>query len=78
VASRGYCFQVDLTRRALHRGFTVAEVPITFVDRTAGASKMSMWVLLEALWRVTQWALITGTAQEPPSGPHTSGTLARG
>ncbi|WP_433433049.1 polyprenol monophosphomannose synthase [Nonomuraea sp. CA-141351] len=78
VASRGYCFQVDLTRRALHRGFTVAEVPITFVDRTAGASKMSMWVLLEALWRVTQWALITGTAQEAPSGPHTSGTLARG
>ncbi|SDI20452.1 polyprenol monophosphomannose synthase [Nonomuraea jiangxiensis] len=56
VESRGYCFQVDLTLRAVRHGFTVAEVPITFVDRTAGTSKMSAGVLAEALWRVTVWA----------------------
>lgn len=56
VESRGYCFQVDLTRRAVRHGFTVTEVPITFRDRTAGASKMNAGVLFEALWRVTLWA----------------------
>ncbi|MFC7030788.1 polyprenol monophosphomannose synthase [Nonomuraea rubra] len=56
VESRGYCFQVDLTLRAVRRGCTVVEVPITFVDRTKGASKMSAGVLFEALWRVTVWA----------------------
>ncbi|MET9250428.1 polyprenol monophosphomannose synthase [Nonomuraea sp. NPDC003709] len=61
VESRGYCFQVDLTLRAVRHGCTVAEVPITFVDRTSGASKMSAGVLFEALWRVTMWALRTGT-----------------
>ncbi|MEV4577790.1 polyprenol monophosphomannose synthase [Nonomuraea jabiensis] len=57
VESRGYCFQVDLTLRAVRHGCAVAEVPITFVDRTSGASKMSAGVLVEALWRVTLWAL---------------------
>ncbi|MFB4263084.1 polyprenol monophosphomannose synthase [Nonomuraea sp. GTA35] len=56
VESRGYCFQVDLTLRAVRHGYTVAEVPITFVDRANGASKMSAGVLFEALWRVTVWA----------------------
>lgn len=57
VQSQGYCFQIDLTLRALNAGLTVAEVPITFIDRTRGASKMSRAVVAEAFWRVTQWGL---------------------
>jgi dolichol-phosphate mannosyltransferase len=55
VASQGYCFQVDLAWRAVQRGFAVVEVPITFVEREIGTSKMSRAIVLEALWRVTQW-----------------------
>ena len=57
VASQGYCFQIDLAWRAVQRGLTVREVPITFVERTAGASKMSRKIVAEALWRVTLWGL---------------------
>ncbi len=57
VASQGYCFQVDLARRAVGAGFTVVEVPITFVERVRGQSKMSNAIVLEALWRVTLWGL---------------------
>ncbi len=55
VASQGYCFQVDLAWRAWQRGFRVVEVPITFVERQQGTSKMNRAIVLEALWRVTQW-----------------------
>lgn len=55
VESQGYCFQVDLAWRAVQAGLTVEEVPITFVERELGASKMSQAIVLEALWRVTQW-----------------------
>ncbi|MFG2328610.1 polyprenol monophosphomannose synthase [Streptomyces sp. NPDC048604] len=57
VASQGYCFQVDLARRATHAGFTVKEVPITFVERERGTSKMSRAIVVEALWRVTAWGV---------------------
>jgi dolichol-phosphate mannosyltransferase len=57
VASQGYCFQIDLAWRALQRGMRVREVPITFVERTAGASKMSRKIVVEALWRVTAWGV---------------------
>jgi dolichol-phosphate mannosyltransferase len=57
VASQGYCFQVDLTRRALEGGFRVIEVPITFVERERGESKMSGEIVREAFWRVTQWGM---------------------
>ena len=57
VASQGYCFQVDLAWRAVQRGMRVTEVPITFVERTAGTSKMSQRIVVEALWRVTVWGL---------------------
>jgi dolichol-phosphate mannosyltransferase len=57
VASQGYCFQVDLTLRTVRHGLRVAEVPITFVERTHGASKMSRAVIAEALQRVTWWGL---------------------
>jgi dolichol-phosphate mannosyltransferase len=55
VQSQGYCFQVDLTRRAIQAGLRVDEVPITFVERTQGASKMSRAIVAEALWMVTRW-----------------------
>jgi dolichol-phosphate mannosyltransferase len=57
VNSVGYCFQIDLARRAVLAGLTVAEVPITFVERTHGASKMSRAIFFEALWRVAQWGV---------------------
>ncbi|MGW1539583.1 polyprenol monophosphomannose synthase [Streptomyces sp. NPDC002309] len=57
VASQGYCFQVDLARRAVKAGYHVVEVPITFVERELGDSKMSRDILVEALWRVTSWGV---------------------
>jgi dolichol-phosphate mannosyltransferase len=55
VASQGYCFQVDMARRAIASGKRVVEVPITFVEREYGDSKMSGSIVREALWRVTVW-----------------------
>jgi dolichol-phosphate mannosyltransferase len=52
VRSRGYAFQVELTYRALRRGFRVVEVPITFRDRELGQSKMSWRIAAEAIWLV--------------------------
>jgi len=52
VRSQGYVFQVEITYRAVLAGFRVAEVPIVFHDRTAGTSKMSWRIALEAIWRV--------------------------
>jgi dolichol-phosphate mannosyltransferase len=52
VHSRGYAFQIELTYRALRAGCSVAEVPIRFVDREAGHSKMSRAIVLEAMWKV--------------------------
>jgi dolichol-phosphate mannosyltransferase len=57
VASRGYCFQIDLAWRTVEAGFTVVEVPITFTERATGESKMSGEVVREALIRVTKWGL---------------------
>ncbi|NGO78411.1 polyprenol monophosphomannose synthase [Streptomyces sp. YC504] len=63
VASQGYCFQVDLARRAVKSGFHVVEVPITFVERELGDSKMSRDILVEALWRVTAWGVTERTGK---------------
>jgi dolichol-phosphate mannosyltransferase len=52
VRSRGYAFQIETTYRALRAGFRVVEVPITFVDREVGGSKMSRSIVLEAVWKV--------------------------
>ncbi len=55
ISSAGYCFQVDLARRAWQAGLRVVEVPITFADRQYGLSKMNSGIVGEALWRVTIW-----------------------
>jgi dolichol-phosphate mannosyltransferase len=52
VRTRGYAFQIEVTYRALRRGFRVVEVPIRFVDREVGGSKLSGGVVLEAVWQV--------------------------
>jgi dolichol-phosphate mannosyltransferase len=52
IHSKGYAFQIEMTYRALRAGFRVVEVPITFVDRRHGQSKMSRAILLEAVARV--------------------------
>jgi dolichol-phosphate mannosyltransferase len=57
ISSVGYNFQVDLTWQALQQGFTVVEVPIEFVERVRGESKMSRDVALESLRRITVWGL---------------------
>ncbi|NIH80476.1 polyprenol monophosphomannose synthase [Amycolatopsis viridis] len=55
IASRGYCFQIDLAWRTVRAGFDVAEVPITFTEREIGQSKMSGTIIREALLRVGVW-----------------------
>lgn len=58
VASAGYCFQVDLVWRAIKSGFRVVEVPITFVERVRGQSKMSQSIVVEAMLSVGRWGLV--------------------
>ncbi len=55
VGSAGYIFQVDLAHRTLAKGLRVTEVPIEFVEREVGDSKMNRKIVSEALWRVTVW-----------------------
>lgn len=57
VASQGYCFQVDMAMRVLAGGGVVREVPILFIERTQGRSKMSRRIVGEALLRVTGWGV---------------------
>ena len=52
IHSRGYAFQIENTYRTLREGFRVVEVPIRFVDREEGGSKMSRAIVLEAIWKV--------------------------
>jgi dolichol-phosphate mannosyltransferase len=52
VTTNGYAFQIELTYRALRKGFRVVELPITFTDRVVGGSKMGHGIVLEAIWKV--------------------------
>ncbi len=63
VASQGYCFQVDLVCRAVRAGLRVVEVPITFVERELGTSKMDGRIVREALLRITGWGLAARRAR---------------
>jgi dolichol-phosphate mannosyltransferase len=71
IESQGYCFQIDGTRRAIRAGLTVTEVPIAFVERVHGASKMSRGIIMEAFWRVavwgaqSRWQAVTGRGGRP-------------
>jgi glycosyltransferase involved in cell wall biosynthesis len=68
IASQGYCFQVDLAWQVWRAGHRVVEVPITFVERERGESKMSRAIVAEALWRVTVWGI---TNRRPFRGART-------
>jgi dolichol-phosphate mannosyltransferase len=52
IDSKGYAFQIETTFRAVRKGFTAREVPIVFVDRVEGGSKMNRSIVLEAIWKV--------------------------
>jgi dolichol-phosphate mannosyltransferase len=58
IRSEGYCFQIEMTRRAIARGGSIAEVPITFIERAHGKSKMSFAIALEAVLRITAWGAL--------------------
>ena len=60
----GYGFQIEMTYRAIRAGFRVREIPITFHDRRAGASKMDTRIAAEAVWKVPtlRWRLRGGGA----------------
>ncbi|MGV0633523.1 polyprenol monophosphomannose synthase [Mycolicibacillus trivialis] len=57
VDSKGYCFQIDLSWRAINHGFTIVEVPITFTERELGVSKMSGSNIREAMAQVARWGI---------------------
>ena len=52
IDAKGYAFQIETTYRAARAGFRIVEIPITFVDRETGGSKMSGGIVLEAVWKV--------------------------
>jgi dolichol-phosphate mannosyltransferase len=62
IQSKGYAFQIEVTYRAIRKGFAVVEVPIVFADRVEGTSKMSRAIFLEAVARVPalRWAASRG------------------
>jgi dolichol-phosphate mannosyltransferase len=71
VDSRGYCFQIEMLMRANDAGLSIAEVPITFVDREFGESKMSGGIVREALLAVTAWGWqrrLGGHSRPVPAG----------
>ena len=58
IKSEGYSFQIEMTRRALARGGSVGEIPITFIERAHGVSKMSFAIAFEAILRITSWGFL--------------------
>ena len=62
VRSNGYAFQIEMSFRAWKKGFRIVEIPIVFVDRTEGHSKMSKGIVREAIWMVwrLRWWSIRG------------------
>lgn len=70
VRSTGYVFQTDLVARTLHAGLRVREVPIEFVERVRGDSKMSGQVAIESLKRITQWGLRERWQRATGRAPH--------
>ena len=67
----GYGFQVELVLRSWLHGWTIGEVPITFREREHGHSKLSRWIVLEALWLVTRWGVALRVLGRPHRSPRT-------
>lgn len=66
VSSQGYCFQIDMTRRAHAAGLTIVETPIEFIERQHGYSKMTPRIVFEAVFRVTVWGIRRARARHCP------------
>jgi dolichol-phosphate mannosyltransferase len=77
VRSRGYAFQVELTYRALVRGFAVVEVPIVFRDRELGTSKMSWRITAEAAWLVPRLRGGAAHLRHPAAGTQAGASSRR-
>ncbi len=58
IKSEGYCFQIEMCRRALSCGATIGEIPIKFIEREYGISKMSLKIAIEAVLRITSWGFL--------------------
>ncbi|MCH7947139.1 MAG: polyprenol monophosphomannose synthase, partial [candidate division Zixibacteria bacterium] len=52
VQASGYSFQIEMNMRVWKKGFSIKEIPIVFIDRVAGSSKMSKKIMREAIWMV--------------------------
>jgi len=65
ILSNGYSFLVETAHRAWIRGFRIVEIPITFVDRRSGYSKMNLDIFKESLWMVWKLALLNGFRRRP-------------
>jgi dolichol-phosphate mannosyltransferase len=77
IRSNGYSFQIEMTHHAWMRGFKIVEVPITFVERRSGASKMSSEIVHEALLMVWKLWLRAGLRRRPPAEAHPRSIAAR-
>lgn len=79
VRSNGYAFQIEMSFRAWRQGFRLVEIPIVFVDRTEGESKMSRKIVREAVWMVwrLRWWAFSGRVDKPSSSA-LSGSSNRG
>lgn len=66
LRAEGYAFQLEMALRTWRLGFAITEVPITFVERTEGASKISRSIIVEALWRALLWGLRGPRHAAPP------------
>jgi dolichol-phosphate mannosyltransferase len=77
VRSQGYVFQADLAYRTVRAGLRVQEVPIEFVERVRGSSKMTTRIAVESLIRITRWGLAERFARLRGRGPKQSARAAR-
>lgn len=77
IRSNGYSFQIEMTHQAWMRGFRIAEVPITFVERRSGASKMSTAIVREALVMVWKLLVRARFRRRPPAACHPRSVAAR-
>jgi dolichol-phosphate mannosyltransferase len=68
VESNGYSFQIEMSFRAWKKGFSLGEIPITFVDRDHGESKMSKKIVREAVWRVWRLRFLAMTGRLQSKG----------
>ncbi|MGQ0648810.1 MAG: polyprenol monophosphomannose synthase [Gemmatimonadaceae bacterium] len=78
VRSNGYAFQIEMSFRAWQLGFRIVEIPIVFVDRTEGESKMSKKIVREAVWMVwrLRWWALTGRLSRSRLGETSASAIA--